>query len=73
MYKTFTITITMPMSWYSRNRTTFLTWLSRIKEKLEQTSSEGEVTVDVQETPDPVEMENESNITDLTEVTGFKG
>jgi len=66
MYKTFTITITMPMSWYSQNINAIKSWISNCKDILKKGSSEGMITVDIQETPDPTELETPSNVTDIT-------
>ena len=66
MYKTFTITITMPMSWYSENINAIKRWIFNCKDILEKGSSEGMITVDIQETPDPTELETLSNVTDIT-------
>jgi hypothetical protein len=52
MYKTFTITITMPMSWYSQNCDAVKRSVALIKRCL----TSKDITVDVQETPDPTEL-----------------
>jgi len=66
MYKTFTITITMPMSWYSKNADQIIRWTNGLKDNVRRTAKQNDaISIDIQETPDPTELETPSNITDL--------
>ena len=73
MYKTFTITITMPMSWYSQNAKSVRRWMTTVRNSLVAAFTTTKIVVDIKEDPDPTEMEIDDAITDLTKVTGYKG